>query len=78
MRPNSGLILRDAAARLPRMRGWSYCPFARWSKALSTASVIAVTPVSIVGFGTGANMGEWLAGSGGPFPLNAAMARSGS
>jgi hypothetical protein len=36
----------------------SYCPFARWSNTESTASVIAVTPVVIVGFGTGANCGE--------------------
>ena len=54
-----------------------YCPFALWSNALSTASVIAVTPVWMVGFGTGANSGEWLPGSGGP-PLRAAATRSGS
>src|SRR6185437_5755333 len=55
----------------------AYCPFARWSNALSTASVMAVTPVWMVGFGTGANCGEWLPGSGGP-PLRAAATRSGS
>jgi hypothetical protein len=38
--------------------GKAYCPLALCSNALSTASVIAVTPVSIVGFGTGANWGE--------------------
>jgi hypothetical protein len=30
---------------------------------------MASTPVSIVGFGTGANMGEWLAGNCGPEPI---------
>ena len=54
-----------------------YCPLAFWSNALSTASVIAVTPVWMVGFGTGANSGEWLSGSGGP-PLRAAATCSGS
>src|SRR5215470_13559541 len=49
-----------------------YCPLALWSNALSTASVIAVTPVWMVGFGTGANSGEWLPGSGVPLLLAAA------
>ena len=35
-----------------------YFPRAYWSNTLSTASVIAVTPVWMVGFGTGANSGE--------------------
>ena len=37
-----------------------FVPFCRVfrSKAVSTASVIAVMPVSMVGFGTGANSGE--------------------
>src|SRR3954453_18719294 len=39
---------------------------------------MASTPVSMVGFGTGANSGEWLAGSGGPLPLRAVATRSGS
>jgi hypothetical protein len=54
-----------------------YCSLALRSNALSTASVIAVTPVWIVGFGTGANSGEWLSGSGGPH-LREAATRSGS
>src|SRR5262245_25563494 len=54
-----------------------HCPLAPWSNELSTASVIAVTPVWMVGFGTGANSGEWLPGSGGP-PFRAAATRSGS
>src|SRR5262249_27692084 len=49
-----------------------YCPLALWSNALSTASVIAVTPVWMVGFGTGANSGECLPGSGVPLLLAAA------
>src|SRR5215471_12648763 len=48
-----------------------YCPLALWSNALSTVSVIAVTPVWMVGFGTGANSGEWLSGSGVPLLLAA-------
>jgi len=35
-----------------------YFACACWSNTLSTASVIASTPVSMVGFGTGANKGE--------------------
>ena len=53
-----------------------YFPRACWSNTLSTASVMASTPVSIVGFGTGANKGEWLAGNCGP--SRAAATRSGS
>jgi hypothetical protein len=55
-----------------------YFPRACWSNTLSTASVMASTPVSIVGFGTGANKGEWLAGNCGPSPSRAAATRSGS
>jgi RHH-type rel operon transcriptional repressor/antitoxin RelB len=55
-----------------------YLPRACWSKALSTASVMAAIPVSMVGFGTGANKGEWLPGSCGPSPSRAAATRSGS
>jgi hypothetical protein len=50
----------------------------RASKALRTASVMASTPVVMVGFGTGANCGEWLDGNSGPVPLLAAATRSGS
>jgi hypothetical protein len=47
--PTNGVGRARAAAHFPR---------ARSSNALSTAKVIAVTPVSMVGFGTGANSGE--------------------
>ena len=47
-------------------------PRACRSNALSTASVMAVTPVCKVGFGNGANSGEWLAASGVPLLLAAA------
>src|SRR6266446_3620414 len=61
-----------AFAALANDRRGRYCPLALWSNALSTASVIAVTPVWMVGFGTGANSGEWLPGSGVPLLLAAA------
>jgi hypothetical protein len=41
-----------------RMLSLFHFPRAWASKALSTASVMALTPVSMVGFGTGANSGE--------------------
>jgi len=44
---------------------------------LITASVMASTPVLIVGSGTGANSGEWFDGSGAP-PAAASAARLGS
>ena len=80
---------RAAIFRLMASRGWcpdigelrSRCAHLRrafCSNAPSTASVMAVTPVSMVGFGTGANKGEWLDGSGGPSPSRAAATRSGS
>jgi hypothetical protein len=47
--PTNGVGRARAAAHFPR---------ARSSNALSTANVIAATPVSMVGFGTGANSGE--------------------
>src|SRR5258707_8126409 len=60
----SGHGLDLAFASLANDGRGRYCPLALWSNALSTASVIAVTPVWMVGFGTGAKSGEWLPGSG--------------
>jgi len=51
--------------------------FDQTSKPAQPRGYPALTPVWIVGFGTGANSGEWLPGSGGP-PLRAAATRSGS
>src|SRR5260370_24181726 len=68
----SGHGLDLAFASLANDGRGRYCPLALWSNALSTASVIAVTPVWMVGFGTGANSGEWLPGSGVPLLLAAA------
>ena len=58
--PDGGYGFRARRCATPRNDddGETYCPFARWSNALSTASVMAVTPVWMVGFGTGANRGE--------------------
>jgi hypothetical protein len=69
-------LFRTAGAR----SGTADAYFSRacWSNTLSTASVMASTPVSMVGFGTGANKGEWLVGSCGPSPSRAAATRSGS
>ena len=75
--PRTGLQVSVWTFASPAMTAGRYCPLVCWSNALSTASVIAVTPVWMVGFGTGANSGEWLPGSGGP-PLRAAATRSGS
>ena len=69
----SGHGLDLAFASLANDGRGRYCPLALWSNALSTASVIAVTPVWMVGFGTGANSGEWLPGSGVPLLLAAAQ-----
>ena len=71
-----GLHRLEAAKALGAADG--YFPRACWSNTLSTASVMASTPVAMVGFGTGANKGEWLPGSCGPSPSRAAATRSGS
>src|SRR5262249_8572619 len=68
----SGHGLDLAFASLANDGRGRYCPLALWSNALSAASVIAVTPVWMVGLGPGANSGEWLPGSGVPLLLAAA------
>src|SRR5215470_19813161 len=76
-----GTERENLAGDVPVMRSGAaddHFPPACWSNTLSTASVMASTPVSMVGFGTGANKGEWLPGNCESSPSRVEATRSGS